>query len=378
MGEGAIESKKDEGGKAQRPKPVKSAKPKASKPGVSAEARHMGREFAVGIGLGVLLVFLMLWSMTIGAYDLTIPDALQAIGGALGLCDPPENTKVTAVLLVIRLPRVLLTAIVGAALAVSGAAYQGLFKNPMVAPDILGVSSGAGTGAALAILLCFGSIGVQVTAFAFGLGAVLIVLAIARAFGRNGNSLVIMILAGTVISSVFSAMTSLAKYVADTDDKLPQITYWLMGSFARAGAMRNVAIMGVVLLVAGGIMMAMRWRINVMAFGEEEARTMGVNVRATRNVLILCSTMLTSVAVCLCGTIGWVGLIIPHIMRLATGPNYKSLIPLSMLGGACFMVVVDDLARTLVSAELPVGILTSLIGAPLFIYMLVRGRKEWL
>jgi len=332
----------------------------------------------VGVGLGVLLVFLILWSMTIGAYDLTVAQAAQTILAQFGLAEPLENTKIETVLLVIRLPRILLTAIVGAALAASGAAYQGLFKNPMVAPDILGVSSGAGAGAALAILLGFGSAGVQLTAFLFGLGAVLVVMAIARAFGKSGNSLVIMILAGTVISALFSAVTSMAKYVADTDDKLPQITYWLMGSFARAGAMKNVAIMGAVLLVAGGLMMAMRWRINVMAFGEEEARTMGVNVKATRNVLILCSTMLTSVAVCLCGTIGWVGLIIPHIMRLATGPNYKSLIPLSMLAGACFMVVVDDLARTLVSAELPVGVLTSLIGAPLFIYMLVRGRKEWL
>lgn len=341
-------------------------------------APRLAREVVIGIALGVLLVFLILWSMTIGAYDLTVAQAGQTVLAQFGLAEPLENTKIETVLLVIRLPRILLTAIVGAALAASGAAYQGLFKNPMVAPDILGVSSGAGAGAALAILLGFGSAGVQVSAFLFGLGAVLVVMAIARAFGKSGNSLVIMILAGTVISALFSAVTSMVKYVADTDDKLPQITYWLMGSFARAGAMKNVLIMGAVLLVAGGIMMAMRWRINVMAFGEEEARTMGVNVKATRNVLILCSTMLTSVAVCLCGTIGWVGLIIPHIMRLATGPNYKSLIPLSMLGGACFMVVVDDLARTLVSAELPVGVLTSLIGAPLFIYMLVRGRKEWL
>lgn len=344
----------------------------------AASTRHRGREFACGVGLGALLVFLILWSMTIGAYDLTIPEVVQTILAQFGLAESVENAKVETVLLVIRLPRILLTALVGAALAVSGAAYQGLFKNPMVAPDILGVSSGAGTGAALAILFGLGSTGVQITAFLFGLGAVLIVMAIARAFGKSGNSLVVMILAGTVISSVFSAVTSLAKYVADTDDKLPQITYWLMGSFARSGAMKNVAIMGAVLLVGGGIMLAMRWRINVMAFGEEEARTMGVNVKATRNLLVLVSTLLTSVAVCLCGTIGWVGLIIPHIMRLATGPNYKSLIPLSMLAGACFMVVVDDMARTLVSAELPVGILTSLIGAPLFIYMLVRGRKEWL
>lgn len=344
----------------------------------AAGRRHRGREFAIGVGLAVLLAFLVIWSLTIGAYDLTFSDAVQAIGAQLGLCPEPENAQASTVLLVIRLPRVLLTALVGAALAVSGAAYQGMFKNPMVAPDILGVSSGAGTGAAFAILLGLGSLGVQISALLFGLGAVGIVMLIARAFGKRGNSLVIMILAGTVMSSVFSALTSLAKYLADPDDKLPEITYWLMGSFARSGVMKSVVVMGVALLVGGGLMMLMRWRINVMAFGEEEARTMGVNVRATRNLIVLAATMLTSVAVCLCGTIGWVGLIIPHIMRLATGPNYQSLIPLSMLAGACFMVVVDDLARSLTGAELPVGILTALIGAPLFIYMLVKGRREWL
>ena len=339
---------------------------------------HRGREFVIGIGLAVLLLFLIVWSLTIGAYNLTFSDAIQALGAQVGLCPAPENAQASTVLLVIRLPRVLLTALVGAALAVSGAAYQGMFKNPMVAPDILGVSAGAGTGAAIAILLGLGSLGVQLSALIFGLAAVGVVILIAKAFGKRGNSLVIMILAGTVMSSVFSALTSLAKYLADPDEKLPEITYWLMGSFARAGVTKSVLIMGAALLVGGGLMMLMRWRINVMAFGEEEARTMGVNVKATRNLIVLAATMLTSVAVCLCGTIGWVGLIIPHITRLATGPNYKSLVPLSMLAGACFMVVVDDLARTLTGAELPVGILTALIGAPLFIYMLVKGRREWL
>ena len=351
--------------------------PKAKAPTTKGRAARP-REVVIGVALGLLLVFLILWSMTIGSYDLTVEDSAQAIGAALGLCPAPENPKVMTVLLVIRLPRVLLSALVGAALAVSGAAYQGLFKNPMVAPDILGVSSGAGTGAAIAILMGLGLLGVQLTALGFGLVAVGIVMAIARAFGRNGNSLVVMILAGTVMSSVFSALTSLAKYLADTEEKLPEITYWLMGSFARTGVAKSVWIMAGALLVGGGLMMTMRWRINVMAFGEEEARAMGVNVRATRNLIVVAATMLTSVAVCLCGTIGWVGLIIPHIMRLATGPNYKSLIPLSMLAGACFMVVVDDMARTLTGGELPVGVLTALIGAPLFIYMLVKGRKEWL
>jgi iron complex transport system permease protein len=338
--------------------------------------KHLGREWAVGIGLAIALLVLIIWSMTIGPYDLTMSDAIASILQTFGIGDGPSVAKSSTVLLVIRLPRILLAALVGAALAVSGAAYQGLFKNPMVSPDILGVSSGAGVGAALGILLGMPTLGVHLLSFAVGIAAVTLVMAIAKAVGKSGNTLVIMILAGTVISSVFSALTSLIKYVADPDDKLPAITYWLMGSFARSGVQQSVIIMAVILLVAGGVMVLMRWQINVMAFGEEEARTMGVNVPRTRTIIILASTLLTSASVCLCGTIGWVGLIIPHITRLATGPNYRSLLPISMLGGACFMVLVDDVARCL--NELPVGILTALIGAPLFIYMLVKGRREWL
>lgn len=346
-------------------------------PELEAQSRPaVAREAAVGLGLAVLLVALIIWSMTVGPYDLTFSDAVASLLQAVGIGDGPENARASTVLLVIRLPRVLLAALVGAALAVSGAAYQGLFKNPMVSPDILGVSSGAGVGAALGILLGLPTLAVHLMSFGCGVAAVLLVMGIARAVSKSGNTLVVMILAGVVISSVFSALTSLIKYVADPDDKLPAITYWLMGSFARSGVTTSVAIMGGVLLAAGGLMLLMRWQINVMAFGEEEARTMGVDVRRVRTLIVLASTLLTSVSVCLCGTIGWVGLVIPHITRLATGPNYRSLLPLSMLGGACFMVVVDDAARML--SELPVGVLTALIGAPLFVYMLVRGRREWL
>lgn len=340
------------------------------------ERRRLKIEWTVGIALAIVLVIVILWSMSVGPYNLTMSDAWASVLQVFGIGDGPSNSKASTVLLVIRLPRILLSALVGAALAVSGATYQGLFKNPMVSPGILGVSSGAGVGAALGLFLGLATFWVHLFSFAFGIGAVLLVMAIAKAVGKTGNTLVIMILAGTVISSVFSAFTSLIKYVADTDDKLPAITYWLMGSFARSGAMQSVYIMLGVLIVAGGIMLLMRWQINVMAFGEEEARTMGVNVPRTRTIIVLSSTLLTSVSVCLCGSIGWVGLIIPHITRLATGPNYRSLLPISMLGGASFMVVVDTACRMM--SELPVGVLTSLIGAPLFIYMLVKGKREWL
>ena len=336
------------------------------------------REIVVIAVLGVLLVALVLVSLTVGTYNLSVGDIVAVIGSKLSGSSLPEGSQDDIVLLIIRLPRILLAAIAGAALAVSGAAYQGMFKNPMVSPDILGVSSGAGTGAAFALLLGLPSVAVHGISFLFGVAAVFVVTAVARAFGKSGNTLVVMILAGTVISSVFTALTSLVKYVADPDDALPQITYWLMGSFARSGNDSNVLAMAVVLLVGGGVLMLLRWKLNVMAFGDDEAKAMGVDVKKTRFIVILAATLLTSVTVCMCGTIGWVGLIIPHIVRLVTGPNYKSLVPISMLGGACFMLLVDDIARVIVPGELPISILTALIGAPLFLSMLMKGRREWL
>ncbi len=266
----------------------------------------------------------------------------------------------------------------GAALSASGAAYQGMFRNPMVSPDILGVSSGAAVGAALGLLLDLPSMAVHLLSFLFGVAAVLLVMFLAKVIGRGNGTLVIMVLSGTVISSVFSSMTSLIKYVADTDEKLPEITFWLMGSFARASSYSNMVMMGIGLLAGGGILLLLRWKINGMAFGEDEARALGINTVRVRTAVILSSTLLTAMTVCICGTIGWVGLIIPHITRLLVGPNYKSLMPISMLGGACFMLLVDNAARTIVPGELPISILTSLIGAPLFIYMLFKGRRDWL
>lgn len=335
------------------------------------------REIVVLSVLAGVLIVLTIVSLGTGVYAMSPAKVVQTVIDFIN-AKPSEDIQAQAVLTVIRGPRIVLAALTGAALAASGAAYQGMFRNPMVSPDILGVSAGASVGAAVALLLSFPSVLVHGLSFAFGLITVALVLAIARLFGRGNNSLVIIILAGVVMSSVFQAFVSLIKYVADPDTKLPEITYWLMGSFARSGNATNVLYLFVVVLVAGAILIAMRWRINALSFGEEEAQTLGIDVRHTRLVVICAATLLTSATVCLCGTIGWVGLIIPHITRLTVGPNYKSLLPVSMLGGAVFMLFVDDVARVLVPGELPVGILTSLIGAPLFIYMLLKGRKEWL
>lgn len=328
--------------------------------------------------LVVLLLAVVLVSFTVGRYGVPLGQIFEILWQRItgqGVAD--ANAEANLVLSVIRVPRVLLTVMVGAALSASGASFQGLFKNPMVSPDILGVSSAAGAGAALAILLGFASIGVSITAFFFGVGAVLLVMFLAKAIGRGSNALLVMVLSGVVVSSIFRALTSLAKYVADADNKLPEITFWLMGSFAKSGSTRNILIMLVALVVGALPLLLMRRKMNILSFGDDEARAMGINVGRMRILIVACATLLTAVSVCLCGSIEWVGLIMPHITRLIVGPNYRILLPASMLSGAIFMVVVDNFCRVIIPGELPVGVVTSLIGAPLFIYLLFKGRRDW-
>lgn len=339
-------------------------------------AQH--RERVLICALAICLVLLILVSLTVGSYDITVPQIAGIVWRQLSGAGNSGDQAAT-VLLIVRLPRIVLAALVGAALALSGAAYQGMFRNPMVSPDILGVSSGAGVGAAAALLLGLPTLLVHAVSFGCGIAAVLLVMGLSRAVsGKSQGNLVVMILAGVILSSVFSALTSLVKYLADANDVLPEITFWLMGSFARSGNATNMLIMGTALLIGAVLLLALRWKVNILSFGEEEARSMGVNTGRVRAAIILAATLLTSASVCICGNIGWVGLIIPHISRLLVGPNYKALFPVSLLGGACFMLLVDDVARVIVPGELPIGVLTALIGAPLFLFLLFKGRKEWL
>jgi hmuU protein len=288
-----------------------------------------------------------------------------------------ENSQALYVLTVIRIPRLLLSLMAGGSLAVSGAAYQGLLRNPMISPDILGVSSGASTGAILCLLLGASLWVMQGVAFAFGLGAVAIVLLLGRLIGRGSSKLLVLVLAGVVISPIFSAFTSLIKYIADSNDKLPAIVFWLMGSFARSSNWNSLLVLAVAMALGSVPLMLLRHRMNVLSFGEEEAQTMGVDVRRTRLIIICCATVLTAATVTLCGNIGWVGLILPHLMRLIVGPDYRYLLPSCLLAGGLFMLLVDNTVRLLLPGEMPVGIVTSLIGAPLFIYLLFQGRRDW-
>ncbi len=273
----------------------------------------------------------------------------------------------------VRLPRLVGASLVGAALALSGAAYQGIFKNPLVSPDLLGISNGACVGAAAAILLGLPSLGIQFSALVMGLVTVFVTTRIPRFF-HNSSSLM-LVLAGVIMSGLMSSLLGVAKYVADPDDNLAEIVYWTMGSFANI-RMSDVLIVAPAIVIAGIVLIAMRWRIGLLSLGEQEAKSLGVDIKRTRGLAILCSTVLTACAVCMCGTIGWVGLIIPHLSRLVIGHDNRYAIPLAGLLGAVFMVVVDTVARCLTGSEIPLSIITGLLGAPLFVWLLARQRTR--
>lgn len=279
------------------------------------------------------------------------------------------------VVLNIRLPRAVLGALVGGALAVSGAAFQGLFKNPLVSSGILGVSSGAGFGAALSILLFHSVSATYPLALLFGIFAVFLSTMIGQIYNRTPA--VMLVLGGVIVSSVFSALVSLVKYVADPFDELPNIVFWLMGSLASARGRDILLAAPPILLGVVGLYM-IRFRINVLSMGSREAHTLGAHMRVTRGIVIICATLATAGAVAVAGVIGWIGLIIPHIGRMMAGNDNRILIPVSFSLGAGFLVLIDLAGRVLTGAEIPIGILTSLLGAPFFVYLLKKTKgRGW-
>ncbi|MFQ5546545.1 MAG: FecCD family ABC transporter permease, partial [Acidiferrobacterales bacterium] len=273
------------------------------------------------------------------------------------------------------LPRVVAAVLVGAALAAAGATYQGMFRNPLVSPDILGVSAGAGLGAALGIFLSLPVIGIQLLAFAFGLGAVFLVYLISQSV-RGHDPILVLVLAGVVMGALAGACISLLKVLADPYDQLPAITFWLLGSLA---AVNLSDIAAVVPLVVLGLvpLYLLRWRMNLMSLGDEEARALGVDAVKMRITFICAATLMTAAAVSISGIIGWVGLMIPHIARMLVGPGFSRLLPVSIMLGAGFLLAVDDLARTMAQIEVPLGILTAFFGAPFFLWLLATTRRGW-
>jgi len=272
------------------------------------------------------------------------------------------------------IPRILAAILVGAALSTAGAAYQGMFQNPLVSPDILGASAGAGLGAALAIYFYLGTGMITIFAFAGGLVAVGIVYAISRL--TKGYAILSMVLAGILVDSLFSASTSYIKLVADTNDQLPAITYWLMGSLSGT-TMEDVYFAGVIIILGLIPLCLLRWRMNVLTLGEDEAKSMGINTNLLRLIVIVCATLITAVAVSISGLIGWVGLVIPHFCRMIFGYDYRKIIPAAIVMGGGFLLLVDDFARTVATVEVPLGILTAFVGAPIFAYLLmIRGKQS--
>ena len=313
----------------------------------------------------LLPLFLIAAALLVGRYSLSLREIAQTL-----FHPSAASAEHYRVIWFLRLPRAVAAAMCGAALAVSGAAFQGVFRNPLVNSGLLGVSNGAGFGACVAIVFLGGGVYTYALAFVFALAAVVLSYFSGRISGVTTS--VTLILGGVIVSSFFSALISILKYLADPYSQLPSITFWFMGSFADVGYLHFYAFLPMALGML--LIYLSRWRINVLSMGEREAAALGVDVRKYQLLIIGGATLATASAVCISGTIGWVGLVVPHIGRMLVGNNNVKLIPVSMSLGACFLTLMDVLSRCVSTSEIPIGILCALIGTPFFVYLLKKTR----
>lgn len=332
------------------------------------------RVLAYAAALAALLALTVL-AFAVGRFPIALGDlaalAANHLFGAAYSVDPAAET----VVLQIRGPRILAALLVGGALAAAGAAYQGMFRNPLVSPDILGVSAGAALGAVLGIFFSQSAVVIQLGAFGGGLAAVAVVLAVGANVRRH-DPILALILAGIVIGTLFASLIALLKYLADPYNQLPAITYWLLGSLA-AVAPRDLALAAPFALAGLVPLYLLRWRMNLLSLPDDEARALGVPVGRLRLAVVCAATLMTAAAVAISGIIGWVGLLIPHAARLLVGPEFSRLLPLSMVLGAAFLLAVDTLSRTIAPIEIPPGVLTALIGTPFFLWLFASARRSW-
>lgn len=325
------------------------------------------------VALWLTLAICATVSVLAGRYSIEFSEFVTAIGEYVTGREFSEP-NVGSVLLGVRIPRTLLALFVGSGLAVAGAAFQSVFSNPLATPDTLGVAAGTSIGAVLALILEWNLLGVQLLALVFGLIAMGVTASIARHRGRT--SIVMLVLAGVIVSAIANAVISMLKLVADPTSKLPEITYWLMGSMA--GVTFEAIALGVPLIVLGSLgIYLLRWRLNVLALSEDEARAAGLNLKVLRPVAIMSATLITASVVSMCGQVGWIGLLVPHCARMLVGNNNRLIIPVSLLLGAAMMVLIDTLARTITASEIPISVLTALLGAPIFIVLLRRTGGNW-
>lgn len=323
----------------------------------------MNKNALIFFGLFVFLLILIVFSMSWGRFSMPVTEVIHTL-----LLQNPNETQ-HAIVFNLRLPRIFAAILVGAALAIAGVTYQGIFRNPLVSPDILGVSNGACVGAALAILLGTNILGIQVLAFLGGLCAVMLTIHLPRLIKRD--STIILVLSGIIVSGFMLSTLGLIKYLADPETQLADIVYWQLGSLTKAN-FHHLIMLSPIIISTALLLFLLRWRINVLSLGDREARLIGANIRMERNIMVINATILTSAAVCLSGTIGWLGLIIPHLSRVFIGDNNLNSLPLAAMLGAIFLLIIDTLARNLYIQEIPLGILTGFIGAPFFAWVLIK------
>ena len=327
-------------------------------------------------GLVLALIVVSIVALCIGRYSVNPGEAFGAIGSYLAKVIGKTGEKPSAmenVVFVLRIPRIIGAIVIGAALSLSGAVYQSVFKNPLVSPDILGVSSGASVGAALAILMGFSIFTRQIFAFVIGLAAVLLSAAIPKLLKNNSN--LMLVLSGTIVGGFMCSVLGVLKFIAEEDTELSSIIYWQMGS-VQSVKLDTLVYVAPIFIVGAVILILLSWQLNILSFGENEARTLGVNLKWLRGVTIVVSSMLTASAVSISGTIGWIGLIIPHLSRLCVGSDNTKMIPCAMIMGGLFLLVMDTVARTATSLEVPLSILTGLIGAPIYAWLLWKQKAK--
>ncbi len=333
------------------------------------EQNRSSKYITIEIFLAIICISLFLASVCIGRYSIPISDALSV------LFNQTEGLSKTVISIVgnSRIPRALAALLVGMALSASGVSYQSVFTNPMAAPDILGAASGSACGAAIGILMANLDFVIQLMAFFVGISAVLLTLLISRIISKGKTTVIYLILVGMVVTALFKSCISLVKYFADVDNTLPAITFWLMGGLTNVTKEQLLFAAPIILICLFAIML-MRWTLNILSFGDEEALSMGVNVKRSRIVIIIISTLMSSAAISLCGLIGWVGIAVPHISRLIVGANNRYLLPITTLLGGIYILIIDLIARLLLPVEIPLGILTALVGAPVFLRILFKGN----
>ncbi|MDS0525807.1 iron ABC transporter permease [Clostridium sp. SHJSY1] len=328
---------------------------------------------AVVIITSTTVFFLSLISLCVGRYNISLSQVMEVIVPKCFIPDVKIDDVTYNVIINLRLPRIIVAILIGGALSLSGITFQGIFKNPLVSPDILGVSSGACVGAAIAILLGQNIYGIQILAFIFGIVTVAITMLIPRIMKRD--STIMLVLSGVIVSGFMSSVLGFIKYIANPETQLADITYWQLGSIAKVtyGSLLKTAP---IIIIAASILICLRWRINILSLGDNEARSLGVNLRIEKGLAVLCATILTASSVCISGTIGWIGLVMPHLARMVVGNNNVRCLPVATIMSGGFLLIIDTLARTISVGEIPLGILTGLIGTPFFAWMLIKQKME--